>query len=219
MTNQIAIIDPFVNGPAVNCFNSLVNLLGVKATYHMPGPYGIDSLLLEAARSKAYIVLGSASHIHQGLPWHKPLADFLLQELKKNRPVLGCCFGHQLMCHALGANVEYHVKDETKQMGMRNISITEDFWNFKKGESFVLGVTHKQVVRNLPSGLKSVGHGLENDIVIHESLPFMGTQAHPEASDYFCTTDITNLNSLEIDGLKKDGGRFIQKFFQHYKVI
>ena len=219
MTNQIAIIDPFVNGPAVNCFNSLVNLLGVKATYHMPGPYGIDSLIREASQSKAYIVLGSASHIHQQLPWHKPLADFLLEELKKNKPVLGCCFGHQIMCHALGAKVEYHVKEETKQMGTRNISVTEDFWNFKKGESFLLGVTHKQVVRNLPKSLRSVGHGLENDIVIHESLPFMGTQAHPEASDYFCTTDITNLNSLEINGVQKDGGRLIQKFFQHFKLI
>jgi GMP synthase-like glutamine amidotransferase len=219
MTNQIAIIDPFVNGPAVNCFNSLVNLLGVKATYHMPGPYGVDSLIREAAQSKAYIVLGSASHIHQELPWHKPLADFLLEELKKNKPVLGCCFGHQIMCHALGAKVEYHVTEETKQMGTRNISITEDFWNFEKGESFLLGVTHKQVVRNLPKSLRSVGHGLENDIVIHESLPFMGTQAHPEASDFFCTTDITNLNSLEINEVKKDGGRLIQKFFQHFKLI
>lgn len=219
MTNQIAIIDPFVNGPAVNCFNSLVNVLGVKATYHMPGPYGIDSLLKEVSRSQAYIVLGSASHVHEELPWHKPLADFLLQELKNKKPILGCCFGHQIMCHALGGTVEYHVPDETKQMGTRNISITDDFWNFKKGESFLLGVTHKQVVRNLPKGLKAVGLGLENDIVIHEYLPFMGTQAHPEASDYFCTTDITNLNSPEIGALQTDGARLIQRFFQHFKLI
>lgn len=219
MTNQIAIIDPFVKGPAVNCFNSLVTLLGLKATYHMPGPYGIESLVKAASKSQAYIVLGSASHVHENLPWHQPLADFLLQELKNNKPILGCCFGHQIMCHALGAKVEYHSPDETKQMGTRNISITEDFWNFKKGEEFVLGVTHKQVVRHLTNGLKSVGHGLENDIVIHEYMPFLGTQAHPEASDYFCTTDITNLNPTEIAALQLDGGRLIQRFFQHFKLI
>lgn len=218
MTNQIAIIDPFVISPAVNCFNSLVNLLGVKATYHMPSTYGIESLLQEASKSQAYIVLGSASHVHENLPWHKLLADFLLQELNKNKPVLGCCFGHQIMCHALGAKIEYHVKEETKQMGSRNISITEDFWNFKKGESFLLGVSHKQVVRNLPSGLRSVGHGMENDIVIHETLPFMGTQTHPEASDYFCTTDIVNLNPSEIKSLQIDGARLIQRFFDHFKL-
>ncbi|MBA2403742.1 MAG: gamma-glutamyl-gamma-aminobutyrate hydrolase family protein [Bdellovibrionales bacterium] len=219
MTNQIAIVDPFVVGPSVNCFNSLVNLLGVKATYHMPGPYGIESLLAEASRSQAYIVLGSASHVHEDLPWHKPLADFLLQELQKNKPIFGCCFGHQIMCHVLGAKVEYHTEEQTKQMGVRKISITENFWNFNKGETFNLGVTHKQVVRNLPNELKAVGHGLENDIVIHKTLPFMGTQAHPEASNYFCLTDINNLNQPDIEALQKDGGAIIRRFFQHFKLI
>lgn len=219
MTNQIAIIDPFVNTPAVNCFNRLVNLLGVKATYHMPSVGGVASLISELPKSKAYIVLGSASHVHQDLPWHRPLADFLMQELKNHKPILGCCFGHQIMCHALGAKVEFYSKDESKQMGIRNISITEDFLNFKKGESFSLGVTHRQVVKNLPHGLKAVGYGLENDIVVHESLPFMGTQAHPEASDSFCTTDITNVDALGIGSLQKDGGHLIQRFFQHYKII
>jgi len=219
MTKQIAIVDPFMNGPSVNCFNSLVNLLGIKATYHMPGTLGIDSLIKEASQSMAYIVLGSASHVHENLPWHKPLADFLLKELKRSKPILGCCFGHQIMCHALGSKVEYYTPDEAKQMGVRKITITENFWNYKQGESFSLGVTHKQVVRSLPKGLKSVGHGLENDIVIHESLPFMGTQAHPEASAFFCTSDITNLNPIEIETVQKDGGRLIQKFFQYHKLI
>lgn len=219
MTNQIAIIDPFVIGPAVNCFNSLVNLLGVKATYHMPSTMGIESLIQEVSKSQAYIVLGSASHIHEQLPWHKPLADFLLQELHNKKPVLGCCFGHQIMCHALGAKVDYHSEDKTSFKGSRKITISEDFWNFKKAESFLVGVTHKQVVSHLTNGLKAVGHGLENDIVIHESLPFLGTQAHPEASEYFCTTDITNLNESEIKAIQLDGGRLIQRFFQHFKII
>lgn len=219
MTNQIAIVDPFVKGPAVNCFNGLVNLLGLKATYHMPGPYGIDSLVKAADQSKAYIVLGSASNIEDNLPWHAPLADFLLSELKKNKPILGCCFGHQIMCHALGSKVEFDVPEQTKHMGIRKIVIAEDFWNFKKDETFHLGVTHRQVVRNLPKGLKSVGTGLPNDIVIHESLPFLGTQAHPEASDYFCTTDITNLNPEEVRCIQEHGNLLIRRFFQHFKLI
>lgn len=219
MTNQIAIIDPFVKAPAVNCFNSLVNLLGLKATYHMPGPHGTASLWKEAKQTKAYIVLGSASNIEDNLPWHAPLAEFLMHELKNNKPILGCCFGHQIMCHALGAKVEFHNPEQSKFMGSRNIKITHDFWNFKKDEDFHLGVTHRQVVRELPKHLKSVGHGLENDIVIHETLPFLGTQAHPEASDHFCTDDINNLNPDEIRLIRTDGGRLIQRFFQHFQLI
>jgi GMP synthase-like glutamine amidotransferase len=219
MTTQIAIVDPFVKGPSVNCFNGLVNLLGVKATYHMPGPFGVESLLKERNRTTAYIVLGSASHVHENLPWHRPLANFLMEELKNNKPVLGCCFGHQLVCHALGAKVEFITPEETKHMGTRTINITKDFWNFKEGESFLLGVTHRQVVRDLTNGLMAVGRGMENDLVIHESLPFMGTQAHPEASDHFCTTDIDNLSPPEIAQLQKDGARLIYRFFQHFKIV
>lgn len=219
MTKQIAIIDPYIKGPALNCFNSLVDLLGISATYHTPSAMGMESLLNASHKAQAYIVLGSASHVHENLPWQKPLADFLVQELKTNKPVLGCCFGHQLVCHALGAKVEFHSPEEAKHMGSRRVIVTEDFWNFKKGESFLLGVTHKQVVRDLPNGLKQVGLGLENDLVIHETLPFMGTQAHPEASGYFCTTDITNLQAAEISNIQTDGSDLIRRFFAHFKLI
>lgn len=219
MTNQIAIVDPFVKSPAVSCFNSLVNVLGIKATYHLPSVSGIETLLKEAPKTQGYVVLGSASHVHENLPWHKPLADFLLEELNHQKPVLGCCFGHQLVCHAFGAKVEYYAHDEEKLMGSREIKILKDFWNFKESETFYLGVTHKQVVRDLPSNLLGVGHGLENDIVIHRSLPFMGTQAHPEASDYFSTYDITNLQGSEISTIQKDGTRLIHRFFQHFNLI
>jgi GMP synthase-like glutamine amidotransferase len=219
MTNQIAIIDPFVKSPAIHCFNRLINILGLKASYHMPSSFGIESLINEAPRTQGYIVLGSASHVHEKLSWHSPLSQFLLNELNNNKPVLGCCFGHQLICHSLGANVEYHLPDEGKKSGVREITVTENFWNFTKGETLKLAVTHKQVVKNLPPELKSVGHGLENDIVIHKTLPFMGTQAHPEASDYFCHHDIHNLTVAEIEAAKKDGELLIQRFFQHFKII
>lgn len=219
MTIQIAIVDPFVKMPAINCFNSLVNLLDFKATYHVPSQLGIQSLINESVHTSAYIVLGSASHVHENLPWHKPLADFLISELLKKRPVLGCCFGHQLICHALGADVEFHSSDEAKQTGMREVRITKDAWNFKKGESFWLGVTHKQVVRNLPEKLKAIGKGLENDIVIHETLPFMGTQSHPEASDHFCMSDIANLTEAEVLAIRKGGSDLIKRFFQHFKLL
>lgn len=219
MTNQIAIIDPFVKSPAVHCFNRLVNLLGLKATYHMPGSTGLETMLKESPNTQAYIVLGSASHVHENLPWHRPMSDFLLKELLQNKPVLGCCFGHQIICHTFGAKVEFYLPDEGKQMGTRKVTINQDFWNFKKGESFTMGVTHRQVVRDLPSDLIEVGSGLENDIVIHRKLPFMGTQAHPEASDYFCRTDIEGLSSDEIAALQEGGGQLIKRFFQHFKLI
>jgi GMP synthase-like glutamine amidotransferase len=219
MTNQIAIIDPFVKSPAIHCFNRIVNLLGLKATYYMPSLFGVESLYQQRGQAQAYIVLGSASHVHEQLTWHSPLADFLISELKNQRPVLGCCFGHQLICHALGAKVDYHHASEEKILGIRTMKISQDQWNFKKDEEFRLGVSHRQVVTNLPKGLKEIGRGLENDIVIHDELPFMGTQAHPEASGYFCKNDIAELSLEETKIIQEDGARLISKFFEHFQII
>ncbi len=97
--------------------------------------------------------------------------------------------------------------------------MTKDFWNFKKGESFELAITHKQVVKTLAPALMSMAEGLPHDIVIHSELPFMGTQAHPEASEHFCTTDIQNLTPSQRKAVRLDGDRLILRFFQHFKLI
>ena len=216
MTNQIAIIDPFVKTPSTNCFNNLVKVLGIKATYHIPSVYGLESLLSTRDETSGYIILGSASHVHEKLPWHSALAEFALEELRKKRPIMGFCFGHQIICHALGAKVEYYSADEEKQMGKRQVKIKQDFWNFKNGEVFDLAVTHKQVVRDLPAELLEVGVGLPNDIVINRDLPFLGTQAHPEASNFFCHNDITNLSESEIGVVQKGGASLIKRFFEYH---
>jgi GMP synthase-like glutamine amidotransferase len=219
MTIQIAIIDPFIKTPAIHCFNDLVALTKRPSSYHQPASLGIESLIKHRKQNMAYVILGSASHVHENLPWQGDLARFLLDELHANKPVLGCCFGHQLMCHALGSQVEYFSADEEKLSGLRAVTITEDFWNFKQGESFTLGVTHRQVVKKLGAGLKEVGLGLTNDLVIHQKLPFLGVQPHPEASDFFCRSDIGNVSASEQSLLQKDGKSLISRFFQHFNLM
>jgi GMP synthase (glutamine-hydrolysing) len=219
MTKQIAIIDPFVKSPALHCFNYLVDSTGLRATYHLPSLLGMSSLLNVERTTQAFIVLGSASHVHEDLPWHRPLADFLLKQLHLHKPVLGCCFGHQLICHAFGAKVEFYDPSENKLSGLRTMTITKDAWNFKKGESFTVAVTHRQVVRDLPPELSEMGVGLANDMVIHNHLPFLGTQGHPEASLEFCHSDIQNLTPDEVKDLQLGGKQLIQRFFKHFQLI
>jgi GMP synthase-like glutamine amidotransferase len=219
MTKQIAIIDPYVNEPANQCFNHLVELLNLPATYHMPASSGLDSLLQVAPKTRAYIVLGSASHVHQMLPWQQELATLLLQELRRNKPVLGCCFGHQLLCHAFGSKIDFHHPNEDKLSGLREIKIKRDFWNYSEGESFLLPVTHRQVVKELGPELQEVSSGFPNDVVIHRSLPFLGTQAHPEASRHFCGSDIGKLSQHEIAQGQAGGERFIHRFFHHFGLL
>ncbi len=219
MTMQIAIIDPYVKTPAVHCFNNLVQTLNSPLTYHMPSTQGMSSLLDSASNTQAYIVLGSASHVTENIAWHGSLAQFLIQELKAKKPVLGCCFGHQLMCHAFGSEISFYYPDEEKLSGQRKIVVTKDFWNFQEGEIFHLAVTHRQIVKTLGPELTTVGVGLPHDLVIHKNLPFLGTQAHPEVSGYFCQEDIKELTPIETEQAQRDGIRFIRRFLQHFSVL
>lgn len=216
---MIMFIDPFIVSPVSHCFNHFIDNFNLKTLVHMPHVHGVDSLIKRRDEVKAYIIAGSASNVTEPLPWHKPLADFLIEELKKGKPVLGCCFGHQLMCHAFGSEVDYHSADQSKLKGLREMKLLRSFWNMKEGETFLMPVTHRQAVKTLGKGLMCVSSGLPNDIVIHESLPFLSSQGHPEGSVYFCENDIGELTEDEVKAGVESGRRLVRFFLEHFKLI
>lgn len=215
---RLAFIDPFVVTPALNCFNDFVDLMKRPVSYHMPSKFGITTLEQVRMETDGYIVVGSASHVTEPLEWHGPLAQFLLEELNRKKPVFGCCFGHQLLCHALGSTVDYAHVNQEKYNGVREIKVTKDYLSLKAGEKIVLPVTHRQVVKTLGQDLISIGEGLANDIVGHRKLPMLTTQAHPEASRYFCQSDIQNLDAKDASLARGHGQGMIKKFFTHFGI-
>lgn len=216
---MIMFIDPFIVKPVSHCFNQFVKNYNLKTLIHMPHVHGVETLREQRHEIKAYIVAGSQSNVTDPLPWHQPLADFLVEELKAGKPVLGCCFGHQLMCHAFGSPVDFHTKEQTKLKGLREMKITRSFWNIKEGEVFHMPVTHRQVVKSLAPGLISVSTGLTNDMVIHETLPFLSSQGHPEASQFFCENEIGGLSQEEIESGVGSGQKLVGSFLRHFRLI
>ena len=53
----------------------------------------------------AVVVTGSGAMVTAGDAWMQRSADWLAQAVAAGRPVLGICFGHQLLAHALGGRV------------------------------------------------------------------------------------------------------------------
>ncbi len=216
--NQLAFIDPFLMTASIHCFNELVELTGIPTSYYMPDKFGIEGLMADADKNSAYFIAGSASNVTEPLSWHIPLAQFLMSELRANKPVVAVCFGHQLLCQAFGSEVGDLYPSGEKVTGLRKIKILEDWGSLKQKEEFLLPVTHKQVVKKLGSELISLGQGLDHDIVIHKTLPLLTTQAHPEASAYFCTSDIKLKGEDEKAG-RADGKRFLNHVFRHFKML
>ena len=61
--------------------------------------------LPDPATLQGAIVTGSAFGAYDSPPWMNPLREFIRSAYKKGLPMLGICFGHQIIADALGGTV------------------------------------------------------------------------------------------------------------------
>jgi len=59
---------------------------------------------------EAALITGSAASVYENLEWMEPLRIFVRNAHKINLPMLGICFGHQIIAAALGGKVEKSAK-------------------------------------------------------------------------------------------------------------
>jgi len=217
MTN-IAFIDCFSETPANNCVNDFILRTRIPCTYHMVSQYGFKSLC-EIPDPSGYIVLGSASHLSDKLPWHKELALFIDKKLKENIPVLGICFTHQLMAQYYGSKVDYIDKDQTLIKETRPLTINKKFLEYHASDQINLAYCHSQVIKELSNefDVMATSSQFDYEIIQHKKLPFIGLQAHPEASLNFLMNDAKIKDKALINKTKTDGDTFLAHFISSLK--
>jgi GMP synthase-like glutamine amidotransferase len=216
----LAIIDPYMIAPALQCYERIRSLSGLECRYYQPTRLGNQRLKTDD--NQAYVILGSASHVFQKYDWQTELAEITLKELMKDKPVLGICFGHQLICSALGSTVEFYNSKQDKLTGVRKVELTQNFLGLSSQTVLNLAVTHRQVVAKLSLELEEVAQGLNpklpNDIVRHRKYPFVGTQPHIEVNPTFATNEAFISNASEYEKSYLDGGKLIKAFFETYNL-
>jgi GMP synthase-like glutamine amidotransferase len=213
-----AVIDCATDEPSIACYNRLLEL-GIPCSYHSANEFG-TSTLKNLDLFYGGFIFGSMSHVHEDLPWHHELADWAKKALNKNFPLLGICFGHQLMCHHFGADVVLNQDKNPEQKGTRTVHFSKEFGEIKKGETREFAVSHSYRVEKLPESLEEIGYSIlyRNDVVRHKTLPFVGLQPHPEASDHFIESDFSqNPPPREnAERTKVEGINFMMNFIQEY---
>ena len=132
----------------------------------------------------AWIIMGSRYSAYDSMPWIESLKNDISKAIENNIPILGICFGHQILCSALGARVSNNSKGW--ELGSSKVSLTD------KGissplfegidENFYVYQSHHDVVSGLPDSVEllcSNQFGVQS--VSYQNSVF-GVQFHPEFS-------------------------------------
>jgi GMP synthase (glutamine-hydrolysing) len=100
------------------------------------------------------IVTGSSSMVTDRHVWSERTADWLRGHLDAGLPVLGICYGHQLLAHTLGGEVDYN--PQGREMGTVAVDLHphagEDPLFRPLPERFEVQVSHLQSVLRPPAG-------------------------------------------------------------------
>lgn len=131
----------------------------------------------------AVIVTGSPAMVTDDAPWIRQGENYLRQALAGGIPVLGICFGHQLLAKALGGIVDYHPAG--REIGTTEVSLGPDgaldplFAGLPA--QFPVHVTHMQSVMTLPPGARVLaGNAFDPHHAVKFSDCAWGVQFHPE---------------------------------------
>ncbi|SKA99657.1 GMP synthase (glutamine-hydrolysing) [Caloramator quimbayensis] len=129
------------------------------------------------------ILTGSHSMVTDEEDWSLILSKWILDISKKDIPILGICYGHQLLCKAFGGIVGYNPKGIEK--GTVSIKLTEngqeDSLLKVLPEEFLGHTTHFQTIIKPPLNSKLLA---KNDFEGHHAIvignKIWGVQFHPE---------------------------------------
>jgi GMP synthase (glutamine-hydrolysing) len=129
------------------------------------------------------VVTGSHAMVTDRAPWSEALAEWLAEAVPRGLPVLGVCYGHQLLAHALGGEVDYHPAGP--EVGTVPVRLTPaaqtDPLLGRLPEAFYVHATHAQSVVRLPPGaVHLAGNAFEPHHAFRVGERAWGVQFHPE---------------------------------------
>jgi GMP synthase-like glutamine amidotransferase len=130
----------------------------------------------------AYIITGSAAGVYDELPWIEPLRAWL-RGLDKATPVMGICFGHQIMADAYGGKVTK--SDKGWGGGLQDYTVVQrEPWMQDAKQTFSIPASHQDQVVEAPATARVIAG---NDFCPNAGLAYTDRRAasfqgHPEFS-------------------------------------
>lgn len=136
-------------------FRSLLQPLRQDWSYEIY-PVKDDIFPADIGVCDGYIITGSPASVHDGHGWIGRLEAFIEELHQSRRPLIGACFGHQIIAKALGGKVEKNPQGWVIGTETTTYIQTAD-WMVPASKTLTLYAAHKEQVTGLPREATTIG--------------------------------------------------------------
>jgi GMP synthase-like glutamine amidotransferase len=171
------------------------------------------------AADELYLITGSNNAAYDTLPWILSLQEWIRMAAKQQVPLVGICFGHQVIAQALGGRVERYAGGWG--VGIRESKVLDDEMRayFPDGRMRLICNHHDQVME-LPEGATPLATSnfcrYEGFRIGHHILTFQG---HPEFTVDYERHLILNHAEDEDDTVKRQALESLETMEHQGKTV
>ena len=150
------------------------------------------------------LITGSPAMVSEKLDWSERTAEWLGLVVPTGIPVLGVCYGHQLLAHALGGSAG--LNPNGRQIGTITAQLVDyhnnDLLLGHLPKTFAAQCSHSEVALKLPPGaVRLADSPLDANFAVRFAEKVWGVQFHPE----FSATVTSDYIRYRADDLREEG--------------